>query len=105
MGNTFGAFVDMNEALKVGVRIFHLTWMGDNQLFYILLALFQKNSLLPDQKYANKSLEMLLRLNGEKILTAFWALLVIIKWVVVEVIHLLVVFHVSVDFKDCWVVD
>ena len=25
MGNTFGAFVDMNEALKVGVRIFHLT--------------------------------------------------------------------------------
>ena len=45
--------------------------MGDNELFYILLALFQKNSLLPDQKYANKSLEMLLRLNGEKILTAF----------------------------------
>lgn len=40
--------------------------MGDNQLFYILLALFQKNSLLPVQKYANKSLEMLLRLNGEE---------------------------------------
>lgn len=25
MGNTFGAFVDMNEAIKVGVRVFHLT--------------------------------------------------------------------------------
>ena len=25
MGNTFGAFVDMNEAIKVGGRIFHLT--------------------------------------------------------------------------------
>jgi len=61
MGNTFGAFVDMNEAIKV----------GDNQLFYISLALFEKNSLLPVQKYANKSLEMLLRLNDEKILTAF----------------------------------
>ena len=41
----------------------------------------------------------------KKNLTAFWALLVIIKWIVVEVIHLLVVFLVSVDFKDCWVVD